>query len=160
MEDTQEERQGRKSWKKFDKPQILPIEQDEFVTQVIQSLKLVNKPKEKAGKGRPKACSDADIANAIVAAGGFVSRASEMLNMHYTSVHQRIQKSPELKSLVDHIKEKMLDYGELELLKAMKRGESWAICFFLKCKGKDRGYVEKQTLITAKDDNSISIVIE
>lgn len=151
---------GSKEWKKFEKEEITPIEQDSFVNQIVQSLKHVQASKSDNKPGRPKTCTDAQIADAIIAAGGFISRASEMLNLHYSTVHGRIQKVPALRNLVDHINEKMLDYGELELMKAMKRGESWAICFFLKCKGKSRGYVEKQTIVTTKDDNSVSIVIE
>lgn len=151
---------GSKEWKKFEKEEITPIEHDSFVNQIVQSLKDIQASKSEVKPGRPKTCTDAQIADAIIAAGGFISRASEMLNMHYTTVHGRIQKVPALRNLVDHINEKMLDYGELELMKAMKRGESWAICFFLKCKGKNRGYIEKQTVVTTKDDNSISIVIE
>lgn len=151
---------GSKDWKKFEKEEITPIEKDAFVSQIVRSLQEVHVSKGEKKPGRPKTCSDAQIADAIIAAGGFISRASEMLNMHYSTVHGRVQKVPELRNLVDHINEKMLDYGELELLKAMKRGESWAICFFLKCKGKNRGYIEKQTIVTTKDDNSVSIVIE
>ena len=136
----QGKKKGGKDWKKFEKEQMVPIEQDEFVDQIVASLKEVNDNREPAKKGRPKTRSDEEIAEAIISSGGFISRASEMLGMHYTTVHGRIQKVPALRNLVDHIKEKWLDYGELELLKAMKRGESWAICFYLKCKGKERGY--------------------
>ena len=165
MEDVQiDERTGRKKgsrdWKKYEKQEMIPIEQDEFVTGIIKSLKNTPNNNAEGKRGRPKTCTDEQIANAIISSGGFISRASEMLGMHYSTVHGRIQKVPALRNLVDHINEKLLDYGELELLKAMKRGESWAICFFLKCKGKDRGYIEKQTVVTTKDDNSVSIVIE
>lgn len=153
-------KKGSRDWKKYEKQEMVPIEQDDFVTEIIKSLKTAPSKNTEGKRGRPKICTDEQIANAIIASGGFISRASEMLGMHYTSVHSRIQKVSALRNLVDHINEKLLDYGELELLKAMKRGESWAICFFLKCKGKDRGYIEKQTVVTTKDDNSVQIIIE
>jgi len=149
-----------KDWKKFQREKMIPLENDSFVAQLVTSLKEADDSKPVAKRGRPKGRTDEEIAQAIIAAGGFISRAAEMLNVHYSTIYQRIQKTPALQSLTAHIDEKLLDYGELELIKAMKRGESWAICFYLKCKGKGRGYVEKQTVISTKDDNSIQIVIE
>ena len=33
--------------------------------------------------------------------------------------------------------------AELSLFKAIQTGEAWAVCFYLKTQGKDRGYVER-----------------
>lgn len=42
--------------------------------------------------------------------------------------------------------EALLDFGESKLMVAINKGEGWAICFFLKCKGKSRGWVEKHII--------------
>ncbi len=40
-------------------------------------------------------------------------------------------------------REAVTDMAENSLYEAIRRGEAWAICFYLKCMAKDRGYVEK-----------------
>ena len=40
-------------------------------------------------------------------------------------------------------REAVTDMAENALYAAILRGEAWAICFYLKCMAKDRGYVEK-----------------
>jgi hypothetical protein len=47
---------------------------------------------------------------------------------------------------IDDINEQMLDFAESKLQGAIEAGASWAVCFFLKCKGKARGWVERQEL--------------
>ena len=39
-----------------------------------------------------------------------------------------------------------LDIAEDSLIKAVKGGEAWAVCFYLKCKGKARGYIERESV--------------
>jgi len=142
-------------------PTFTPLDQDPFVIEIMSALQESDRSIEKTGKrGRPFSRSDEEVATALLACGGFMSKAAEKLNMHYTSLSVRVNKSDKLKGLVTHIKETMLDYAELELMKAMKRGESWAICFFLKCKGKERGYVEKQVVVNSGNDNAVQIIIE
>ena len=36
-----------------------------------------------------------------------------------------------------------LDVAETALLAAVAKGEAWAVCFYLKCKGKARGWTER-----------------
>jgi hypothetical protein len=47
---------------------------------------------------------------------------------------------------IEDINEQMLDFAESKLQAAIGTGASWAVCFFLKCKGKARGWVERQEL--------------
>jgi hypothetical protein len=42
--------------------------------------------------------------------------------------------------------EAVKDMAENALYAAILRGEAWAICFYLKCMAKDRGYVERAEL--------------
>jgi hypothetical protein len=49
----------------------------------------------------------------------------------------------ELRVAIREAKGRMLDTAEDKLKEAIERGEAWAICFFLKCQGKGRGYVER-----------------
>jgi transposase-like protein len=45
--------------------------------------------------------------------------------------------------------EAVKDMAENALYAAILRGEAWAICFYLKCRAKDRGYVERAELTGA-----------
>jgi hypothetical protein len=42
-----------------------------------------------------------------------------------------------------------LDFTESKLKKAIQNDQGWAICFHLKCKGKKRGWVERQEVTGA-----------
>ena len=43
-------------------------------------------------------------------------------------------------------REAVTDMAENSLYEAIRRGEAWAVCFYLKCMAKDRGYVERAEL--------------
>jgi hypothetical protein len=66
-----------------------------------------------------------------------------MLGMTRKAVYLRIEGSPELAESLHDAREMGLDLGEAALFKAIDRGEAWAICFYLKTQGKQRGYIEK-----------------
>ena len=59
------------------------------------------------------------------------------------------------KLAVDDIGEIALDIAESEMWKSIKDGIVPTILFYLKCKGKNRGYVERQE-ITGQDGQPIS----
>jgi len=50
----------------------------------------------------------------------------------------------EFKASVDEIYNITIDFVESKLLKKVGEGDMTGIIFYLKCKGKDRGYIEKQ----------------
>lgn len=107
--------------------------------------------------------SKQEIEQAIKASGGIISAAavilskakSEVLGKPFSitrqAISERIKKDPELNELLEHCNESNLDIAELELLKQIREGSLTAIIFYLKCKGKNRGYVEKtMTELTGK----------
>jgi hypothetical protein len=40
----------------------------------------------------------------------------------------------------------LLDEAESQLGAAVRRGEGWAVCFLLKTRGRERGYVERSVM--------------
>lgn len=50
----------------------------------------------------------------------------------------------EFKRLREEVEESMIDLAESKLMAMINKGDNLgALCFFLKCKGKSRGYVER-----------------
>lgn len=83
---------------------------------------------------------------AIHNSGGFVTEAARQLGISQPALSKRINSSERLKQAMAETRERYLDLAESRLISAIKGGESWAICFYLKCKGKERGYIERQQI--------------
>lgn len=60
---------------------------------------------------------------------------------------------------MENINERNLDYAESALLKLIKEGNATALIFFLKTKGKHRGYIERSEL-TGKDGTDLNHSIQ
>ena len=91
---------------------------------------------------------------ALQATCGFLALAAQRLGCSYKTVYRRVKASPRLQEALQEIADKNLDLAEAALTKAIRNGESWAVCFYLKCKGKHRGYVER-TEVTGRDGGPI-----
>lgn len=115
------------------------------------------KPKRATGAYRNHTVEEYEVA--LRKANGFISVAAKALGLTYTAVHHRIKTTPELQKIVEECKEATLDLAENKLISAIKDTQPWAICFYLKCQGKDRGYVEKQIIDTQVSGGGININI-
>jgi|SRR5215468_6373637 len=62
------------------------------------------------------------------------------------TVWQFCQRRPTLRAVLAECREAMKDSAESVLYNSVLKGEAWAVCFYLKCQAKDRGYVEKTEL--------------
>jgi Bacterial regulatory protein, Fis family len=82
---------------------------------------------------------------------GNIAAVARAFGVTRSAIWQRIQKAPALKQTVADQREAMKDEVENALYTAAKKGEGWAVCFFLKCQAKDRGYVEKSEAKTPLD---------
>lgn len=83
------------------------------------------------------------IETALRATGGFVSQTAKKLNVTQEAIYFRINKSDYLKEVKREIDESYLDLAESKLIKKLNDEDLGALCFYLKCKGKGRGYIEK-----------------
>ena len=97
--------------------------------------------------------SDAELARMLEAAGGFRTRVAKQLGVSISAVSKRIAKSPKLQEAVHNVEETVLDIAESSLVRAAQNGEPWAVCFILKCKGRKRGWIERQDIaVEAAED--------
>ena len=81
---------------------------------------------------------------ALAAAAGIVLTACESVNVSRSTYYRWYKEDAAFAERVDEISEEQLDFVEGKLLKAIKDGDTTAIIFYLKTKGKKRGYSEKQ----------------
>jgi hypothetical protein len=57
-----------------------------------------------------------------------------------------MDKDPKFKKMVEDIQEQAIDYVESQLFKNIREGNITGQIFYLKTKGKHRGYIEKQQI--------------
>ena len=100
------------------------------------------------------ALSIKEIDDGLRVTGGFVTYTAKKLGVTYQAIYARIKKSPQLQRTINEINESYLDLTEHSLIKKIKAEDLGAICFYLKCKGKSRGYIEKQQLEHSQDPNN------
>ena len=77
---------------------------------------------------------------------GMIAPAARSLGCSRDTIRRYLAEYPEIAEAIEDANEEVNDIAELKLLDAIKRGEAWAICFRLKTKAKNRGYVEKAEL--------------
>jgi AcrR family transcriptional regulator len=94
-----------------------------------------------------KRFTDKDIIDSLEASGGLVAEASKLLGLSRRNFYYRFKKKPEKWQQVrEDIANRNLDIAESKLMENIKQGKEASIFFYLKCKGKGRGYVEKQEI--------------
>jgi len=77
---------------------------------------------------------------------GIVSTACKMVDISRQTHYDWIKKDEDYKKAVDSIQDSVLDFAESHLYKLVKEGNPAATIFFLKTKGKKRGYIERQEI--------------
>ena len=96
---------------------------------------------------------------------GIVTTACNAVGVGRTTHYQWMKDDPEYREAVKGIENRTLDFAESHLHKLIKEGNPAATIFFLKTKGKARGYVERQEIEVAEkkplswfvsDDSTVS----
>ena len=77
---------------------------------------------------------------------GIVSTAAKMVGIDRSTHYAWMNSDEEYKKAVDSIQDSVLDFAESHLYKLVKEGNPAATIFFLKTKGKKRGYIERQEI--------------
>ena len=76
-------------------------------------------------------------------ARGIITTACEAVGISRETYRNWKNKDPEFRQQAEDIEETQIDMVEGKLLNAIERGDTTAIIFYLKTKGKKRGYSEK-----------------
>ena len=98
-------------------------------------------------RGKKITVTDEEFAMMLEKAGGFKSRVAKQLGISVSAVCHRIQRSEYLREACKTVEETILDLAEASLVKAAQNGEPWAVTFILKCKGRKRGWIERQDVV-------------
>ena len=77
---------------------------------------------------------------------GVVTAACKAVGIGRTTHYLWMQEDAEYKKAVEEISDVAIDFAESQLHKQIKDGNSTATIFYLKTKGKKRGYVERQEI--------------
>lgn len=94
------------------------------------------------------------VIQALKDAKGMKGPAARALGCSWTAVDGYAKRHPSVQKVITEEREGTTDVAELALRAAILRGEAWAVCFYLKTQGKNRGYVERSEL-TGADGGAI-----
>jgi hypothetical protein len=85
---------------------------------------------------------------------GIVTTACRQVDISRETHYRWMRKDKKYKARVDDIEDIALDFAESKLHKQIDKEDTTATIFFLKTKGKRRGYIERQE-ITGKEGKDI-----
>lgn len=77
---------------------------------------------------------------------GIVTTACKSVGIARSTHYEWLGSDPEYKAAVEGVADIALDFAESQLHKQIEKGEVSSTIFYLKTKGKGRGYVEKTEL--------------
>ena len=92
---------------------------------------------------RRMATQKAAMLEALRATLGNVTLATQQCNISRQTHYSWLANDPEYAAAVDDVAEEAIDFAENALFKAIKGGDVAASIYYLKTKGKKRGYTEK-----------------
>ena len=88
---------------------------------------------------------------------GIVTEACEKTGLSRTQHYKWYKDDAEYRKAVDSIDNKFIDFAETHLKEQIKNGSTQATTFFLRTRGRKRGYNEKQEVDLTSDDKPITI---
>ena len=97
-----------------------------------------------------------DIERELIEARGKISHAARQLGCARYTVQAWINRTPQLQQVLKDQREAMIDQAENALVMAIEQLQGWAVCFALKCLGKERGYVETQQV---QQSGAIEVIV-
>jgi len=88
----------------------------------------------------------AQVIQAIRDTKGLLSLAAQRLGCDWQTARNYTLRHAEVAAALKEERDAMTDVAELALFNCIQKGEAWAVCFYLKCQGKERGYVERHEI--------------
>ena len=85
-----------------------------------------------------------ELLEALEKSLGIVTTACKNVNIHRDTYYEWLKKDKDFKKKVKELENVALDFAESQLHKQIAKGNPLSTMFYLKCKGKKRGYIEQQ----------------
>jgi transposase-like protein len=90
--------------------------------------------------------SPEQMVRALEESKGLIAPAARALGCSRDTIRKYLDEYGEVAQAKLDQREAVTDMAENSLYEAIRRGEAWAVCFYLKCMAKDRGYIERAEL--------------
>ena len=113
---------------------------DTFATKKRKSMREIAKVQKKQPYRK---YTQEQMIKALEESRGLIAPAARALGCSRDTIRSYLEEYAEVAQAKLDQREAVTDMAENALYAAILRGEAWAICFYLKCMAKDRGYVEK-----------------
>ena len=91
---------------------------------------------------------------------GNVSISTKEVGIARTTHYEWYNEDKEYKQQIDDIENITIDFVENALLKNVMKGDNTAIIFYLKCKAKHKGYVERTEHVVQGDITNRNILLD
>jgi hypothetical protein len=102
-------------------------------------------PGKKMSKLREKVLKEA-LLTALEKNLGVITPSLQTIGISQPVYHRWMVSDVEFKTKVECIRNIALDFVESKLYQLIKEGDKTSIIFYLKCKGKERGYIDRQVI--------------
>lgn len=96
---------------------------------------------------------------ALQASLGIVKTACQEVGIVRQTHYNWMEADPEYKAAVESIAEDAIDFVESKLHQKINEGDTTSIIFFMKTKGKKRGYIERQELEHSGNGLNLNIIM-
>lgn len=90
---------------------------------------------------------------------GVVTTACKIVGIHRSTFYEYLKEDEEFRQQVEELDNMVLDFAESQLHNQIKDGNTSATIFYLKTRGRKRGYYEKTQFDHTTDDEPIKINI-
>ena len=89
---------------------------------------------------------------------GNITAACNQLGINNDTYHQWYKEDEEFAKKCDMVQEISLDFVESKMFKQIDGGDTTMIIFYLKCKGKKRGYIDKQ-IVELNQNHKVEVTL-
>jgi len=90
--------------------------------------------------------TEQQIIEALEESKGLIAPAARKLGCARDTIRRYLEEYEDIAQAIKDQREAVTDMAENALYQAILDREAWAVCFYLKCMAKDRGYVERAEL--------------
>ena len=87
---------------------------------------------------------------------GNISEACKKVSISRKTFYNYLRDDEDFKEAVEEIEESLIDLAESELYNQISKENTTALIFFLKTKGKKRGYIERTEVINKAEEIDLS----